>query len=594
MRVLSIRIRLLSAPALLLVLTLLFALLAFLLFQGMASLLASLETDSKSAAAIGAYADAADSFLAGKLDAASLDLTRKRIGTSEAERYGIPALAAKVDEAGALMAAETAARDKVLALTNESIGFSQTYLRDISAKLADPKRSAAVTTLERLVIAGAATNTEANFTIQTSFLRFLSGAAKAEDLGAYLDKAIENATIDVQRLKGTPFEGLPVAARNVNIEVKALLASVLDGRSKLEGIETSIGQAVAAVRQRLAADSQSGMEAAFSRVRMDLILAIGLLALFSVVLTLLQVSLARAIGRRLSETAAVASRVAAGDLSASIVAGTADEIGELRGSVAEMAEKLREILASVSREADVLDSSNAVLGEVAAKIVRDAQQNAASMEELSATMEQMVSAIERNADTAAGSRARVEALATRARSAAERVAAFLESVRRISDRIGVVEEIARQTNLLALNAAIEAARAGESGKGFAVVASEVRKLAEKSQSSAVEISSLATEVLGASETFGADLVDLAAGVDENATAMGELGAATSEQRRGSEQINLAILQLDKSAQAAAGNAEELQKTAADLHEVTDSLVGELAYFSSGAASQERQIMLPGP
>ena len=154
----------------------------------------------------------------------------------------------------------------------------------------------------------------------------------------------------------------------------------------------------------------------------------------------------------------------------------------------------------------------------------------------------------------------------------------VQAMKDIAGKINIIEEIARQTNLLALNAAIEAARAGEHGKGFAVVASEVRKLAERSQKAAGEISELSASSVEVAEKAGELLAGILPDINRTAELVQEISAASKEQDTGAEQINKAIQQLDKVIQQNASAAEEMASTAEELSSQAEQLQGAIAFF----------------
>ncbi|MCJ9673083.1 methyl-accepting chemotaxis protein, partial [Neorhizobium sp. SHOUNA12B] len=145
-------------------------------------------------------------------------------------------------------------------------------------------------------------------------------------------------------------------------------------------------------------------------------------------------------------------------------------------------------------------------------------------------------------------------------------------------KISIVQEIARQTDLLALNAAVEAARAGEHGKGFAVVASEVRKLAERSQAAAAEISALSGETVQVATEAGEMLNKLVPDIQKTAELVSEISAACREQDVGASQINEAIQQLDKVTQQNAGASEEMSATSEELAAQAEELQASIAFF----------------
>jgi methyl-accepting chemotaxis protein len=204
-------------------------------------------------------------------------------------------------------------------------------------------------------------------------------------------------------------------------------------------------------------------------------------------------------------------------------------------------------------------------------------------------MEQMGANIKQNNDNALQTEKIALKAAEDAQEGGKAVTETVAAMKEIAGKISIIEEIARQTNLLALNAAIEAARAGEHGKGFAVVASEVRKLAERSQKAAGEISQLSASSVGIAEKAGQLLVRIVPDIQKTAELVQEISAASGEQTSGAEQINKAITQLDQVIQENAAGAEELSSTAEELNSQAEQLQTAMSFFKTGRKGSPRLI-----
>ncbi len=280
-----------------------------------------------------------------------------------------------------------------------------------------------------------------------------------------------------------------------------------------------------------------------------------------------------ALAAHLSELAA-----GGGDLTKRMEVKSTDEVGQMGTSLNTFLVKLERIIVDVKSGASAIAVAAQQVASSSSSLSQGTSEQAASAEETTSSLEEMSASIQQNSEN---SRQMEQVAAKGAREAEESGKAVnhtVEAMKSITEKIDIVDEIAYQTNLLALNAAIEAARAGEHGKGFAVVATEVRKLAERSQSAAKEISSLATDSVKVAEHSGKLLDELVPSIQKTAELVQEVAAASREQSAGVAQINKAMAQVDQVTQRSASSAEELSSTAEELASQSEALLQLMNYF----------------
>ncbi|MBU8543561.1 methyl-accepting chemotaxis protein [Roseomonas sp. CGMCC 1.13459] len=302
--------------------------------------------------------------------------------------------------------------------------------------------------------------------------------------------------------------------------------------------------------------------------------------------------IALSISRGLAKAVTLADAIATGDLTRHAQVNSNDEIKDLISAMERMTLGLRGVVTEAMTAAQNVSSGSQELSSSAEQLAQGATEQASSAEEASSSMEEMAANIKQNADNAGQTEKIARQSALDAQRSGDAVGQAVAAMQSIAEKINIVQEIARQTDLLALNAAVEAARAGEHGRGFAVVASEVRKLAERSQAAAGEISTLSSNTLKTAQEAGDMLLRLVPDIKRTAELVEEITAACREQDIGASQINQAIQQLDKVTQQNASASEEVSATSEELSTQAEVLQSTISYFRLGAEDAPKPNSVP--
>lgn len=327
---------------------------------------------------------------------------------------------------------------------------------------------------------------------------------------------------------------------------------------------------------------KSIVENTFSKdLTKNTLIIVGIIVLIFIVLILYTLRIIKSLKFGLDESLKSLDKVASGNLAIDInplILKNKDEFTHLATSLQNMTARLNEIVMEIRETSNTINTAGNQIAESSIGLTHSANKSASEVEEIAASMEEIVSIIEANTDNAQNAKKLAHKISLGVEDISKSSQKSIQSIKKITDKIAIINDIAFQTNLLALNASVEAARAGVHGRGFAVVANEVKKLAERSKIAAEEIKSISTESIAVSlesekslHAFIPEIVNITELVEK-------IAASSLEQNSGVEQINVSIQGFNSQAQGNASTSEQLSTSAENLNVMALSLNEQISFF----------------
>ncbi|WP_281916191.1 methyl-accepting chemotaxis protein [Caldimonas thermodepolymerans] len=467
--------------------------------------------------------------------------------------------------------AQTAATTGALSSLRDGMGMMRRYEKDMIIHYETPEK---VTQIRQL---WQQTFTSVRQQLNAILASDSSDVAIVQELSRHLDDYARSFEPTANQLVNGGYDSATVAQRVMGKAIAAYDAA----EKQLAALE----QAQAERNRSAEAANQDAMQLTIALFSV----AVACAVVVVVPLTLMNM---HSICKPIASAQALARSIADGDLTHHVEVSGKDEAADLLRALKEMQDSLRAIVTRVQSSTESITTASAEIATGNQDLSSRTEQAASSLQQTAASMEQLTGTVNQSADAARqANQLAVSAseVAAKGGEVVSQVVSTMDEIntasKKIADIIGVIDGIAFQTNILALNAAVEAARAGEQGRGFAVVAGEVRNLAQRSAQAAKEIKSLISASVDKVEsgarlvqTAGTTMQEIVGSVQRVTDIIGEITAATAEQRDGIGQINQAVTHLDQMTQQNAALVEQSTAAAESLKEQAFKLADVVRAF----------------